>query len=64
MRDGHLLNTWYGIWSNGAGVEDDLALLMTVWISGMEIGTSLNSTDGALVVGIHGGVWYLWGEDW
>ena len=64
VRDGHLLKTWYGIWSNGAGAEDDLALLMTVWISDMEIGTSLNSTDGSLGVGIHGGVWYSWGEDW
>ena len=63
VRDGHLLKTWYGIWSNGAGAEDDLALLMTVWISGKEIGASLNSTDGALGVGIHGGVWYSWGED-
>ena len=35
-------------------MEDDLALLMTVWISDMEIGTSLNSTDGSLGVGIHG----------
>ena len=30
----------------------------------MEIGTSLNSTDGSLGVGIHGGVWYSWGENW
>ena len=48
------MGIWYGIWSNGTSAEDDLrsALLMTVWISGMEIGTSLNSTDGSL------GVWW------
>ena len=64
MRDGHLLKTWYGTWSNGVGAAEDLALLMTIWISDMEIGTSFNSTDGSLGVGIHGGVWYSWGEDW
>ena len=54
VRDGHLLKTWYRIWSNGARAEDDLALLMTVWISDMEIGTSLNSTDGFT------GCWHPW----
>ena len=38
VKDGYLLKTWYGMWSNEAGAKDDLALLMTVWISDMEIG--------------------------